>query len=149
MLTAKNARLAVATLVSIYGVVGSLDHAPGVHLPTAVAAVLTAVGPIMLALQHWLDDPTTGTGPQPAPGAPPAPVPVPESPPVAPPAPTASSPTGGSGNLTITGGTLTGIPSPPAVIQQPSPAPVPPPEWSTVGAPAPATPNPAPPAPAA
>ena len=103
-MNAKNLRLILGAVVSVYGVVASVDHAKGVHLPVAIAAVLTAVGPIMLGVQHWLSDPSTGT---PAPQsvvtlstsgqAAAVPVPqystIPPQPaPVAPPAPAAPSP---------------------------------------------------------
>lgn len=68
MLTAKNVRLVLAGVVSVYGVVASVDHYPGVHLPVAVAAVLTAVGPVMLGIQHYLADPSTGSTPAAQPG---------------------------------------------------------------------------------
>jgi hypothetical protein len=145
MLTAKNVRIAVAGVISVYGIVGSVDHAPGVHLPAAVAAVLAAAAPVMLALQHWLSDPSTGN---------------------------ATTPPAASATLTLTsnataGKAVTIEPAPPAPTEQPSvpsgavvqstpaptPAPVPAPEpptsWATMDASPVATPSGPPPANAA
>ncbi len=147
-MTAKNVRLVLAAVVSIYGVVSAAVKTNGLHLPPAVSAVLVAAAPIMLAVQHWLSDPSTGN---PAPPAPTGRVStatmlsdlaMAQAPmPVGAPAPQT---TGNPTTLTITGGQQSGIPA------QPQPAPVPPPEWSTMTTPAPqAPPNPAPPAPGA
>jgi len=32
-----------------------------IHLPTAVSAVLTAAGAVILAIEHYVSDPSTGT----------------------------------------------------------------------------------------
>lgn len=147
-MTAKNIRLVIAGVVSVYGIVASVDHASGVHLPAAVAAVLTAAAPVMLALQHWLSDPSTGNPTTPP--VPQVPVAVPATP-VAPPAPTLDDVTAGA-RLAAGGGVVLSPPQPFGANQFP----VPPPEWSTLSGAAPApvappaatTPNPAPPAPA-
>jgi hypothetical protein len=135
-MTAKNLRLVLAAVVSIYGVVSAAVTTNGLHLPPAVSAVLVAAAPIMLAVQHWLSDPSTGTPPS---AAPDEPGPVPDPAPTDPPAP------------------LSGNPAQPPAVVATQPAPVPPPEWSTMAATAPQTaapasnltPNPAPPAPRA
>ena len=59
-MTAKNFRLVAAAIVSAYGILSSVDHLNGLHLPVALAAILTSAAPVMLALQHYLSDPTTG-----------------------------------------------------------------------------------------
>jgi hypothetical protein len=75
--------LAIAAIV-----MGALTSAlQGIHLPPAVSAVLAAGGLVLLNLEHYLSDPSTGnpvtttttTTATPAP-APPAPVPVPAPP---------------------------------------------------------------------
>jgi hypothetical protein len=146
-MTAKNLRLVLAAVVSIYGVVSAADKMNGLHLPPAVSAVLVAAAPIMLAVQHWLSDPSTGTPSPAAPGPTPAPDPAPLP---ASPAPQPHLAAQQSATVVqspgVPGATVLQLP------QQPSPAPVPPPEWSTMAAAAPAAPpppNPAPPAPGA
>lgn len=57
-------RQVLAVLVSIYGVLTAV--VPALHLPVAVSTALTAFGPTMLLLEHYLSDPSTGT---PAPAA--------------------------------------------------------------------------------
>lgn len=54
-------RQVVAVLVSIYGVLSATVSA--LHLPVAVSAILTAAGPVIMALEHYLSDPSTGTPP--------------------------------------------------------------------------------------
>lgn len=56
-------RQAAAVLVSVYGVLTASVSA--LHLPPAVSAVLTAVGPIILVVEHYVGDPSTGTTPVP------------------------------------------------------------------------------------
>lgn len=64
-------------------VMGALTQAlSSIHLPVAVSSVLAAAGGIILAIEHYVADPSTGTTPPPV--AKPAPAPAP-----APPAPTA------------------------------------------------------------
>lgn len=155
-MTAKNARIVLAGLVSVYGVVSAADKTGGIHLPTAVSAVLVAAAPLMLALQHYLSDPSTGTPPAPS-----SAVPDPTAPSqladrsldeivraevaktVGQHAAVVTAPAGSHPSVTVT----TGDAAEPAV----QPAPVPPPqEWSTMAAQAPVAPpapNPAPPAP--
>ncbi len=52
-------RQILAVLASVYGVVST--QVSSLHLPPAVAAILTAVGPIILAIEHFVADPSTGT----------------------------------------------------------------------------------------
>ena len=74
-------RQVLAVLVTVYGVLTASVTA--LHLPVAVSAVLTAFGPLILLLEHYVADPSTGTlttqtpaGPAPvAPVTLPAPVP--------------------------------------------------------------------------
>ena len=49
-----------AVLVSVYGVLSASVTA--LHLPIAVSTVLTAAGPAILAIEHYVGDPTTGLG---------------------------------------------------------------------------------------
>lgn len=78
LLTAARLRQLAGVVVSIYGVLTA--SVPGLRLPVAVSTVLTLVGPIIIVLQHYLADPSTGN-----------PVPVPPSAPTVPgPAPTAT-----------------------------------------------------------
>jgi len=58
-ITAASVRQVLAVLVSVYGVLSS--SVTTLHLPVAVSSVLTAFGPVMLVLQHYLSDPSTGT----------------------------------------------------------------------------------------
>ena len=59
------ARQVVAVLATIYGILTASVTA--LHLPPAVSAALVAAGPIILAVEHYVSDPSTGT---PAPKAP-------------------------------------------------------------------------------
>ena len=52
-------RQILAVLVTIYGVLSATVSA--LHLPPAISAVLTAVGPVLLTVEHYLGDPSTGT----------------------------------------------------------------------------------------
>jgi hypothetical protein len=141
-MTAKNVRIVLATVVSIYGVLSAAVKTNGLHLPPAVSAVLVAAAPVMLAVQHWLSDPSTGTPPAPEGATVPDPAPAPVAPVVGPaPASVATVPV----QTSFAQGES-------ATISQPSPAPVAPASWSTMAASPPqaqTTPNPAPPAPAA
>lgn len=99
-------RQVAAVLVSVYGVLTA--SVTGMKLPVGVSLVLTAVGPVILGIEHYVGDPSTGTPatppqvaqvpPQPVPAAPvavaapvaaqpvpaaPAPVPPPLVPPTA------------------------------------------------------------------
>lgn len=60
-------RQVLAVLVSIYGVLTAV--VPSLHLPVAVSTALTAFGPVMLLLEHYLSDPSTGTPTTTAPAA--------------------------------------------------------------------------------
>ena len=75
--------LAIAAIV-----MGALTAAlSGIRLPPAVSAVLAAAGAVVLAIEHYVSDPSTGTP------APPKPIMVPQAPvPVAPVAPVAPVP---------------------------------------------------------
>jgi hypothetical protein len=55
-------RQIVAVLASIYGIAST--HISAIHLPPAVAAILTAAGPVILAIEHFVGDPSTGTAAQ-------------------------------------------------------------------------------------
>lgn len=61
------ARQVLAVLGIVFGVLTA--SVSSLHLPTAVSAVLTVGGTLVLALEHYLSDPSTGN---PAPPAPPA-----------------------------------------------------------------------------
>jgi hypothetical protein len=63
------ARQVLAVLSTVFGVLTASVSA--LHLPPAVSAILTAAGPVILAVEHYVSDPSTGT-----PAAPPA-APVP------------------------------------------------------------------------
>ena len=123
-------RQVLAVLVTIYGILSATQSA--LHLPVAVSTALVAFGPVILTVEHYLSDPSTGTTPAPSPVPDPAPLPASSTPSA--PAPVQID-----------------VPAPePTVIAPPSPAPVPP-SWSQMTT----TPdthvpvNPAPPAPAA
>jgi hypothetical protein len=58
-------RQVLAVLVTVYGVLTASVTA--LHLPVAVSSVLVAFGPLMLGLEHYLSDPSTGTPTPPAP----------------------------------------------------------------------------------
>jgi hypothetical protein len=52
-------RQVLAVLVSVYGVLSATVSS--LHVPPAVSAVLTAFGPVLLAVEHYVGDPSTGT----------------------------------------------------------------------------------------
>lgn len=53
------ARQAFAVLVSIYGILTAA--VPSMHLhPEWVAGVITAFGPVVISIEHYVDDPSTG-----------------------------------------------------------------------------------------
>lgn len=62
-------RQIVAVVATIFGVLTATI--PALHLPVAVSAILTAWGPVILGLEHYLSDPSTGNL-LPAPAPPPA-----------------------------------------------------------------------------
>lgn len=62
------ARQVVAVVATVFGILTASVSA--LHLPVSVSAILTATGPVILALEHYLGDPSTGTPAPPA--APPA-----------------------------------------------------------------------------
>ena len=51
-------RQVLAVVVSIYGVLSAC--VASLHLPVVVSAVLTAMGPLMLTIEHYVSDPSTG-----------------------------------------------------------------------------------------
>lgn len=53
-------RQVLAVLASVYGVLSA--SISQLHLPPAVSAILTAAGPVILAIEHFVADPSTGTG---------------------------------------------------------------------------------------
>jgi hypothetical protein len=53
-------RQVIAVAASIYGVLSA--SIGQLHLPPAVSAILTAAGPVILAVEHFVSDPSTGTG---------------------------------------------------------------------------------------
>lgn len=55
-------RQVVAVAASIYGVLTA--SVSTLHLNPAVSAVLTATGPVIIALEHFVADPSTGTAAQ-------------------------------------------------------------------------------------
>jgi hypothetical protein len=52
-------RQVLAVLVSVYGVLSA--SISQLHLPPAVSAALTAFGPVLLTVEHYVSDPSTGT----------------------------------------------------------------------------------------
>lgn len=65
-------RQGLALLGVIFGVLTASVGA--MKLPTAVSTVLTVGGAVILAVEHYVSDPSTG-GSSPGPGSQPAPVP--------------------------------------------------------------------------
>ena len=63
-------RQILAVLVSVYGVLSASVSA--LHLPPAVSSILVAFGPVLLTIEHYVGDPSTGT-PTPAKPITPAP----------------------------------------------------------------------------
>lgn len=59
------ARQVVAVVASVFGILTA--SVSTLHLPVALSAILTAAGPVILAIEHYVGDPSTGT---PAPVAP-------------------------------------------------------------------------------
>jgi hypothetical protein len=57
-------RQVLAVLVSVYGVLSATVSS--LHVPPAVSAILTAFGPVLLAVEHFVGDPSTGTPTTPA-----------------------------------------------------------------------------------
>jgi hypothetical protein len=52
-------RQVLAVLVSVYGVLTASVTA--LHLPPAVSTALVAFGPVLLSIEHFVADPSTGT----------------------------------------------------------------------------------------
>jgi hypothetical protein len=52
-------RQILAILVSVYGVLSA--SITQLHLPPAVSTILVAFGPLILAIEHYVGDPSTGT----------------------------------------------------------------------------------------
>ncbi|HEV3370889.1 MAG TPA: hypothetical protein VG074_15085 [Acidimicrobiales bacterium] len=69
--TAAIGRQILAILGIIFGVL--TQSVTALHLPVAVSAVLTVGGTLVIAIEHYVGDPSTGT---PAPAPPPPPTPV-------------------------------------------------------------------------
>lgn len=55
-------RQILAVLASAYGVLSA--SISQLHLPPAVSSILVAVGPVILAIEHFVADPSTGTAEQ-------------------------------------------------------------------------------------
>ena len=55
-------RQTLAVVATLYGIVAASMTA--FHLPIAVCTVLVAAGPAILAIEHFVSDPSTGTTPQ-------------------------------------------------------------------------------------
>lgn len=51
-------RQVIAILASVYGVLSA--SVSQLHLPPVVSGILTATGPLILAVEHWVSDPSTG-----------------------------------------------------------------------------------------
>jgi hypothetical protein len=116
------ARQALAVLGIVFGV---LTQAIGsLHLPVAVSSILTIGGAVILAVEHYVSDPSTGTATVPVATAK-GTIPVP----VAPVAVTAPQAAGGVGHIdpvtTVVQGPVT-VSGFPAVVPQGNPAPPPP-----------------------
>jgi hypothetical protein len=60
------ARQVVAILAFIFGIL--TQAVSGIHLPAAISSVMVAVGGGLVALEHYLSDPSTGN-PTPAPSS--------------------------------------------------------------------------------
>ena len=59
-ISAASIRQVIAIVVSIYGVLTSTVSQMNIH-NAATSAILASFGPLIIALQHWLSDPSTGT----------------------------------------------------------------------------------------
>jgi hypothetical protein len=77
------ARQVLAIVGIIFGVLTA--SVSSLHLPIAVSTVLTVGGTIILAIEHYVGDPSTGT-PAPVPSPPPTPVAAAPANPLLPPA---------------------------------------------------------------
>ena len=53
------ARQVLAVAVSVYGVL--TQNIAALHIPAAAATVLIAFGPLLLAIEHFVSDPSTGS----------------------------------------------------------------------------------------
>jgi hypothetical protein len=53
------ARQVLAVVATVFGILTQSDSA--LHLPVSVSAILTAMGPVILAIEHYVADPSTGT----------------------------------------------------------------------------------------
>lgn len=51
-------RQVLAVLVSVYGVLSA--SIGQLHLPPAVSAILVSFGPVLLSIEHFVGDPSTG-----------------------------------------------------------------------------------------
>jgi hypothetical protein len=54
-------RQALAVLGIVFGVL--TQSVQGLHLPVAVSSIITIGGAVILAIEHYVSDPSTGTTP--------------------------------------------------------------------------------------
>lgn len=59
--TAATLRHVVLFIVSAFGII--TQSATALHLPLAVSAIMTAAYPVLLLIEHFVADPSTGTPP--------------------------------------------------------------------------------------
>lgn len=71
-------RQVLGVVATAFGIITA--SVSSLHLPPAVSAILTAAGPIILAIEHYVSDPSTGTTNAPPPVAVVAPTAVPTTP---------------------------------------------------------------------
>ena len=57
-------RQVLAVAVTVYTVIAT--NTGSLHLPVALSSILTAIGPIVIAIEHYVGDPSTGTPSTPA-----------------------------------------------------------------------------------
>lgn len=57
-------RQVLSVIATAFGIVSASTAT--LHLPVAISAILTACAPVVLAIEHYLSDPSTGTSPTPA-----------------------------------------------------------------------------------
>jgi hypothetical protein len=75
------ARQGLAILGIVFGVL--TQSVTSLHLPAAVSSILVIAGSVILAIEHYVGDPSTGSTPTPAPvvqATTPAPVSTPQTP---------------------------------------------------------------------
>ena len=59
------ARQVLALLAITFGVLTQSDN--GLHLPVAISSILTIAGAVIIAIEHYVGDPSTGTSVPPTP----------------------------------------------------------------------------------